>query len=42
MSECIDCEVVEMECEPVEGVCLGGGYYPEDAKPLPTNKGNQL
>lgn len=38
MSEYINCEVVEMECEPVEGICLGGGYYPDDAKLIPVNK----
>ena len=42
MSEHITCEVLEMKGEPKDGVCLGAGYYPDDAKPIPTNKGNQL
>lgn len=39
MSKCIDCEVLEMEGEPVEGICLGVGYYPEGANTLPINEG---
>lgn len=37
MSEYVACEILEMQGEPVEGVCLGGGYYPDFAKPVPEN-----
>ena len=38
MSENIIGEVLEMNGEPEDGVCLGGGFYPEDAEQIPVNK----
>ena len=34
MSEYINGEILEINGEPAEGVCLGAGYYPEDSKPF--------
>lgn len=38
MSDYIDGEVLEFETNPVDGVCLGAGHYPDDAKFIPSNK----
>ncbi|MGO2507287.1 MAG: hypothetical protein ACTH7L_14420 [Psychrobacter alimentarius] len=38
MSEYIVGEILHMDGEPDEGICLGAGQYPEDVELLPVNE----